>query len=95
MSQSIEIRVLGQSLRMRTDQGEQYAIQLAKHVENVAANIQKHTQNASSDRTILMTALHIANELFQLQEYHDAQRRQRNDLYQRLIATSDKLFNDV
>lgn len=95
MSESVEIRVMGQQLRLRTDLGENYAHQLARHVEKVAGAIQKSTLSASSDRTMLMAALQIADELFQLKEQSLEERRQRNDLYQRLIATSEKLLKEA
>jgi cell division protein ZapA (FtsZ GTPase activity inhibitor) len=89
MSNAVDIRILGQNIRLRTEMGEAYARKLASHVEGVMRNIQRNTQNPSSDRTAIMAALHIADELFQLKKQAAQDHQIRLRTYQRLIKASD------
>jgi len=70
---SIEVRILGQSYTIKTDEDEEYIKSLAQYVDEKLREVYSFSPNITNLKAAIISALGIADELFKL-------RRQQEDL---------------
>jgi cell division protein ZapA len=63
---SVEVKILGQSYSVRTDEDEAYIKKLAQYVDEKLKEIYSAAPNVNHIKAAIMTALGIADELFKI-----------------------------
>ncbi len=63
----VDVKMLGYDFTLRSDKGEDYVQALADYVAQRFDEIRKQTRMVSTHHIALLTALNIADELFQKQ----------------------------
>ncbi len=63
---SVEVKILGQSYSVRTDEDEAYIKQLARYVDEKLKEIYSAAPNVNHVKAAIMTSLGIADELFKI-----------------------------
>jgi cell division protein ZapA len=63
----VQIKILSQTFNIQGVDDEAYLQKLASHVEERMSELQRATNIIDSHRLALLTALHIADDYFQLQ----------------------------
>ena len=76
----IEVTIYGQNYTILGDATPDYMHKLAKYVDTKMREITKQTATVSSAKVAILTALNLANEIFQLRE---EQTKLDNDLVKR------------
>ena len=91
---SVTVAVAGTKLALRTDARAAYLKELATFVSaKIAANQRLHGQRrgASAHGMALLTALHLADELMQLQRRHRALEGEVKERTHRILAYLEEL----
>jgi cell division protein ZapA len=63
---SVEVKILGQSYSIRTDEDEDYIRSIASYVDEKLKEIYSVAPNANQGKAAIMAAFGIADELFKL-----------------------------
>ena len=84
---SIEVKILGQSYSIRTDDDEAYIKGLAQYVDEKLKEIYSIAPNITQGKAAIMAAFGIADEFFKL-------RMEQEDM-DRLIAEKTKLLSGL
>ncbi|HDZ62655.1 MAG TPA: cell division protein ZapA [Nitrospirae bacterium] len=63
---SVEVKILGQSYSVRTDEDEAYIKKLAQYVDEKLKEIYSAAPNVNHIKAAIMTALGIADEFFKI-----------------------------
>ncbi|MEG3641486.1 cell division protein ZapA [Magnetococcus sp. PR-3] len=92
MAEMIEVTILGQHFKLRTDTGNDYVHELAEYVETLVEELRSQSRAASTDRVALMAALQIADRYFQLRQQSEGNKELANGRIQRLIEASDQIL---
>lgn len=92
MSQSVEVRINGQTFKLKADKGGAYLRQVADYVEGVMVEVQERSRSADSHRVSVMAALEIADRLFRLQQRVDGDKEAVEEHVSRMIKASDRLL---
>ena len=64
MKQSVSVEIAGQTLSIRSDQGPEYVQELADYVDAHLRELSGGRRSFSLQRTALLVAMQIADELF-------------------------------
>ncbi len=84
---SVEVRILGQSYSIKTDENEEYIRSLAQYVDEKLKEIYNVAPNVSQAKATVMAAFGIADELFKL-------RLEQQDL-DRMIEEKTKILSGL
>jgi len=84
---SVEVRILGQSYSIKTDENEEYIRSLARYVDEKLKEIYSVAPNVSQTKATVMAAFGIADELFKL-------RMEQQDL-DRMIEEKTKILSGL
>lgn len=84
---SVEVRILGQSYSIKTDENEEYIRSLAQYVDEKLKEIYSVAPNVSQNKATVMAAFGIADELFKL-------RMEQQDL-DRMIEEKTKILSGL
>ncbi len=84
---SVEVRVLGQSYSIKTDENEEYIRSLAQYVDEKLKEIYSVAPNVSQTKATVMAAFGIADELFKL-------RMEQQDM-DRMIEEKTKILSGL
>ena len=84
---SVEVRILGQSYSIKTDENEEYIRSLAQYVDEKLKEIYSVAPNVSQTKATVMAAFGIADELFKL-------RMEQQDL-DRMIEEKTKILSGL
>ena len=76
----IEVSIFGQNYTILGDAAPDYMNELARYVDDKMREITKQTSTISSAKVAILTALNLADEIFQLRE---EQTKLDNDLVKR------------
>jgi cell division protein ZapA (FtsZ GTPase activity inhibitor) len=82
---SVEVRILGQSYSIKTEEEEDYILSLAGYVDEKLREIYSVMPNISQTRATVMAAFGIADELFKL--------KSRQEDIDRLIEEKTKILS--
>ncbi|ABK43234.1 cell division protein ZapA [Magnetococcus marinus MC-1] len=92
MADMVEVTILGQHFKLRTDTGNDYVHELAEYVESLVEELRRNSRSASTDRVALMAALQIADRYFQLRQRTEGNKELANGRIQRLIEATDRVL---
>lgn len=93
LTDTVEIQLMGQAIKLRSEGGEKYIRDLAAYVEGILTKTQnKSSSFASRDRIAVMAALHIADEYMQLKKQVEGQKEMTQNKLEELIQASDRLL---
>ena len=65
---TIEVKILGQRYKVRSDEGEDYIKSLAQFVNEQILQVQRSSQTVATHNVAILAALHIADDLFKVRE---------------------------
>lgn len=92
MAQFYEVLIHGRTLRLKVEDGQTYAQELASYLEETMSQVMRSSGVPASDRVAMMAALSILDELFQLRRQVAGQREAVNRKVTQLIEASDRLL---
>ncbi len=92
MSDFVEVRIYGQTFKLRAGAGREYIEQLAGHVDGVMRQMARLSTSPATDRIAVMAALNIADALLQQEKRSDNETRIVNGRISRLVDSSDRLL---
>ena len=84
---SVEVRILGQSYSIKTEENEEYIRSLALYVDEKLKEIYSVAPNVSQNKATVMAAFGIADELFKL-------RMEQQD-FDRMIEEKTKILSGL
>jgi len=84
---SVEVKILGQSYSIKTDENEEYIRSLARYLDEKLKEIYSVAPNVSQTKATVMAAFGIADELFKL-------RIEQQDL-DRMIEEKTKILSGL
>jgi cell division protein ZapA len=84
---SVEVKILGQSYSIKTDENEEYIRSLARYLDEKLKEIYSVAPNVSQTKATVMAAFGIADELFKL-------RMEQQDL-DRMIEEKTKILSGL
>jgi len=93
--QSITVKIHGQEYTIRADRDPQYVQSIARFVDDRMRDVEREAGQVTSLRVAILSALNIADELFQEREsgkadaVHSLEERAR-----RLVATLEEVVDD-
>lgn len=76
MKRSVTVQVAGQRYTLKTDHEDKFVRALAAHVDAKFRDVQKSTRSPDTQSVAILTALQLAEELFQTREAMASLRRQ-------------------
>lgn len=82
---SVEIKILGQSYTIRTEEEETYIKELASYVDKRLKEIYAAAPNVSHGKAAIMAAFGIADELFKM--------KQKQEDFDRMIEEKTKILS--
>jgi len=92
MSDFVEVRIYGQTFKLRAGAGKEYIQELAGYVDGIMETISRKTRSPSPDRVAVMTALDIADTLFQHRRQRQNEVNAVNEKIRGLIVAADRLL---
>ena len=87
---TVEVSILGQRLKVRTDEGTEYIKDLAAFVDEKLGEVKKKTRAVSTHSLAMLAALNIADELFKARERQQqvkAEMKERVDKILKLVRS--------
>lgn len=87
---TVEVSILGQRLKVRTDEGADYIKSLAAFVDEKLGEVKKKTRAVSTHSLAMLAALNIADELFKAREHRQqlkAEFKERVDKILKLVRS--------
>ncbi|MBF0623255.1 MAG: cell division protein ZapA [Magnetococcales bacterium] len=94
MSESVEVKIHGQTFKLRTEAGKDYIRELAEYVDGVMGKMAQYSNSPASDRLAIMAALRIADTLFQVQREPQGRTATDERRLRDLISAADRLLED-
>ena len=85
MKRSVTVQVAGQRYTLKTDDDDRLVRSLAAYVDNKFREVQKASRTPDTQAVALMTALQLAEELFQTRRQHAELRRRIREKTQSLL----------
>lgn len=94
MSELVEVRIHGQSLRLRASGGTEaeYIREVANYVDEVMQSLSRQSSGSSFDKVAVMAAIRIADRLFQQRQMVADGVKSFEDKVGKLIETNDQLL---
>jgi cell division protein ZapA len=85
MKRSVTVQIAGVKYALKTEEDDRYVKQVAAFVDGKFRDVQKHTRTVDTQAVAVLTALQIAEELFN-------ERRQSGDLRKKIREKSQSLL---
>jgi len=85
MKRSVTVQIAGVKYALKTEEDDRYVKQMAAFVDGKIRDVQKHTRTVDTQAVAILTALQIAEELFN-------ERRQSGDLRKKIREKSQSLL---
>ena len=85
MKRSVTVQIAGVKYALKTEEDDRYVKQMAAFVDGKMRDVQKHTRTVDTQAVAVLTALQIAEELFN-------ERRQSGDLRKKIREKSQSLL---
>jgi cell division protein ZapA len=85
MKRSVTVQIAGVKYALKTEEDDRYVKQMAAFVDGKIRDVQKHTRTVDTQAVAVLTALQIAEELFN-------ERRQSGDLRKKIREKSQSLL---
>ena len=85
MKRSVTVQIAGVKYALKTEEDDRYVKQVAAFVDGKIRDVQKHTRTVDTQAVAVLTALQIAEELFD-------ERRQSGDLRKKIREKSQSLL---
>ncbi len=85
MKRSVSVQIAGVKYALKTEEDDRYVKQVAAFVDGKIRDVQKHTRTVDTQAVAVLTALQIAEELFN-------ERRQSGDLRKKIREKSQSLL---
>ncbi|MBF0611278.1 MAG: cell division protein ZapA [Magnetococcales bacterium] len=95
MSNSVEVKIHGQSFRLRTEADELYVRELQSLVEGVISDLEqlgRKSRTVDSHRIALMAALQIADDYLQLKRQVEGSKAEVQQRVHALVQNIDRLL---
>ena len=86
MKRSVTVQIAGVKYALKTEEDDRYVKQMAAFVDGKIRDVQKHTRTVDTQAVAVLTALQIAEELFN-------ERRQSGDLRKKIREKSQSLLD--
>lgn len=90
VSRSVRVSIAGFDFSVRTDAKPKYVRELAAHVEEQMAAGQAGGKAMSTQTTLMMAAMSITDELFQLRVEQKQLKREVRERSQRILETLER-----
>ncbi len=84
---TVEVKILGQRFKVKSDDGEEYIQNLAKFVNDQITEIQRTSQAVATHNVTVLAALNIADALFKAREEKEQVLREVRERIRRLVKT--------
>ncbi len=75
----LRVNIFGTEYALKADENQDYVIEIAKYVDQKMREIDRSQAITSNLKIAILAALHIADELHQLRQYHDRVSEQINE----------------
>ena len=85
MKRSVTVQIAGVKYALKTEEDDRWVKQVAAFVDGKIRDVQKHTRTVDTQAVAVLTALQIAEELFN-------ERRQSGDLRKKIREKSQSLL---
>ena len=85
MKRSVTVQIAGVKYALKTEEDDRWVKQVAAFVDGKIREVQKHTRTVDTQAVAVLTALQIAEELFN-------ERRQSGDLRKKIREKSQSLL---
>lgn len=72
MQKAVEVKILGQKITLRSDDGEEHIRRVAEYVDEKMHEVSKSTSPRGKYSVAMLVALNIADEYHRLKDNHDA-----------------------
>jgi cell division protein ZapA len=82
---TVEVKLLGQRFKVRSDEGEQYVQELAQYVSQQLVEVQRNSQAVATHNVALLAALNIADNLFKLREENTQLRKEIRERVRKVL----------
>jgi cell division protein ZapA (FtsZ GTPase activity inhibitor) len=82
---TIEVKILGQRYKVRSDEGEDYIKSLAQFVNEQILQVQRSSQTVATHNVAILAALHIADDLFKVREENGLIKKEVRDRIRKLL----------
>jgi cell division protein ZapA len=86
MKRSVTVQIAGVRYALKTEEDDRWVKQVAAFVDGKMRDVQKHTRTVDTQAVAVLTALQIAEELFN-------ERRQTGDLRKKIRDKSQSLLD--
>lgn len=92
---TVPVVILGKEYAVRCPPEERNRLeQLARFVDERMREVRESGAALGTDRIAVLTALNIANELFELQEQRSQETQEADDRTARMVATVQRLLDE-
>ena len=82
---TIEVKILGQRYKVRSDEGEEYIKSLAQFLNEQILQVQRSSQTVATHNVAILAALHIADDLFKVREENGLIKKEVRDRIRKLL----------
>lgn len=90
MSRSVRVSIAGFDFSVRTDAKPKYVRELAAHVESKMAEAQASGKGMSTQTLVMLAAMSITDEFFQLQSEQEDLKREVRERSKRILDTLER-----
>ncbi|RLC40952.1 MAG: hypothetical protein DRH51_04305 [Candidatus Coatesbacteria bacterium] len=89
----VKVTIYGVEYNIKTLLDKDYAYKLASYIDRKMWNIAETNKLSSSNKVAIMTALHLAHELFQMRNEIDTEKKKVSERTKNIITTIDKYMS--
>lgn len=82
---TIEVKILGQRYKVRSEDGEEYLHSLAKFVNDQITDVQGRSSSVATHNAAILAALNIADTLFKLREENQQLKKEVRERVKRVV----------
>jgi len=82
---TIDVKILGQRYKVRSDEGEEYISDLAKYVNDQIGEVQKTTKTVATHNLAILAAMNIADNLFKAEERESQIKKEVRERVRRIL----------
>jgi cell division protein ZapA len=82
---TVEVKILGQRYRIKSEDGEEYIQSLAKFVNEQIQEVQKNSSTVSTHNVAILAALNITDVLFKLRGENQQWKKEVRERIKRVV----------
>jgi cell division protein ZapA len=82
---TIDVKILGQRYKVRSDEGEEYINDLARYVNDQIGEVQKTTKTVATHNLAILAAMNIADNLFKAEQRENQIKKEVRERVRRIL----------